>query len=198
MLRIFSVLTLCLCLAGPTRTGYAAEVAGLRIPDQIHLHHDATPLQLNGAGVRRKLFFKIYVGALYLPAPARAAAAVLAMPGPKRVAMHFLYKEVSRKKLANGWRDGFENNLDAAVFRSLRDRLTRFNGLFRAVRRGDVIALDFLPDGSTEVWINNELQGRVRGRDFQRALLLVWLGDDPADEDLKQAMLNTPDEEEGY
>jgi hypothetical protein len=80
----------------------------------------------------------------------------------------------------------------------LRDRLTRFNGLFRTVRRGDVIELDFLPDGSVEVWINNELQGQVKGADFQRALLLVWLGDDPADEDLKQAMLNLQEEEEGY
>jgi hypothetical protein len=196
MLRTLSVLTVFLLLAGPGPFGHAAEVAGLRIPDQVRLHHDATPLKLNGAGIRRKLFFKIYVGALYLPAPAHATAAVLAMPGPKRVSMHFLYKEVSQEKLANGWRDGFENNLAGNVFESLRDRLARFNNLFRTVRRGDVIALDFLPDGTTEVWINNELQGQVPGTDFQRALLLVWLGDDPADDDLKRAMLNLQEEEE--
>ncbi|MHA1569233.1 MAG: chalcone isomerase family protein [Alphaproteobacteria bacterium] len=196
MLRIFSVLAVFLFLAASPSGGCATEVAGLSIPDQVRLHHDVTPLQLNGAGVRYKLFFKIYVGALYLPAPQHTTATVLALPGPKRVSMHFLYKEVSQEKLADGWRDGFKNNLTADELPPLRDRLTRFNSLFRTVRRGDVIELDFLPDGTTEVWINDALQGQVRGGDFQRALLLIWLGDDPADEDLKQAMLKRQPEEE--
>lgn len=174
----------------------AAELAGVELPEQVQLHHAAEPLSLNGAGIRRKLFFKIYVGALYLPRPAHTPDAVLAMPDPKRVSMHFLYKEVSREKLARGWREGFENNLDPRALQGLASRLARFNKLFRTVRRGDVVELDFLPDGRTEVWINNELQGQVEGADFQRALLRVWLGRAPADEDLKRAMLNQPDTED--
>jgi len=42
---------------------------------------------------------------------------------------------------------------------------------------------------TTQVQINGELKGSIAGADFNRALLKVWLGDEPADTDLKQAML---------
>jgi hypothetical protein len=46
-----------------------------------------------------------------------------------------------------------------------------------------------LPRGDTRVWINDAQRGTVQGADFQRALLRVWLGNKPADTDLKQALL---------
>ncbi len=74
---------------------------------------------------------------------------------------------------------------------SLQQRLNDFNHLFRTVARGDVIVLDYVPGKGTSVSINNELQGTVPGHDFNQALLKVWLGDEPADDDLKEAMLGT-------
>ncbi|NOX76798.1 MAG: chalcone isomerase, partial [Gammaproteobacteria bacterium] len=51
--------------------GYALEVAKVNIPEQIKLAD--TTLTLNGAGIRSKFFFDIYVGALYLPQKTRDA-----------------------------------------------------------------------------------------------------------------------------
>ena len=167
----------------------ARDVAGVTVPDTTTLHEDSTPLVLNGAGIRSKFIFDIYVGALYLPSKATSVEAVLAETGPKRVSMHFLYKEVSKDKLTNGWREGLENNLDEARFKQLEPALDRFNSLFRTVREGDVIEIDYLPGKGTQVWINGELQGTVENPQFYPALLLVWLGEDPADADLKDAML---------
>ena len=61
--------TICLLLTmllfGPLVS--AREIAGVTIPDTAQLSPDGTTLVLNGAGVRRKFFFKIYVAGLYLP-----------------------------------------------------------------------------------------------------------------------------------
>ncbi|MCG6886974.1 MAG: chalcone isomerase family protein [Proteobacteria bacterium] len=167
----------------------ARDIAGVNVANTTTLHGGTTPLILNGAGIRSKFIFDIYVGALYLPSKATTVDAVLAEAGPKRVSMHFLYDEVDKDKLTDGWREGFENNLDPARFKQLEPALNQFNGLFRTVHKGDVIELDFQPGHGTQVWFNNELQGSVTAENFYPALLLVWLGKDPADEDLKEAML---------
>ncbi len=167
----------------------AREIAGVTLPDTLQLSPADTTLLLNGAGIRRKFFFKIYVAGLYLPSHQTSSEAILGLTGPKRVRMHFLYKEVAQEKLVAGWQEGFENNLDSASMKQLAPRLAKFNQLFRTMRRGDVIDLDFRPDTGTEVRINGELQGQITGADFYAALLRVWLGHKPADAELKQALL---------
>ena len=172
----------------------ARVIAGVDLPETLQLTTESTPLLLNGAGIRKKFFFKIYVAGLYLPQPQTSSAAVLNLPGPKRVRMHFLYKQVEKDKLISGWQEGFANNLDSNRFKQLAPRLTQFNQLMRSMRRGDVIDLDYLPEGGTQVRFNGELQGHIEGADFYAALLQVWLGENPADSDLKMALLNGTDE----
>jgi hypothetical protein len=167
----------------------AREIAGIDLPETLQLSVGTTPLVLNGAGIRKKFFFKIYVAGLYLPSRQTSTEAILDMPGPKRVHMHFLYKEVERDKLVTGWQEGFENNLDNTSLAKLAPRLAKFNQLFRSMHRGDVIDLDYQPEEGTEVLFNGELQGRIEGKDFYTALLKVWLGQEPADADLKTALL---------
>lgn len=172
-----------------THSALAREVAGVELPETVQLVPGGAPLLLNGAGVRKKFFFKVYAAGLYLPAYQTSTAAVLKLPGPKRVRMHFLYKEVEREKLVNGWQEGFENNLDSASFQQVATRLTKFNQLFRTMQRGDVIDLDYRPATGTHVLFNGKLQGTIEGADFYAALLQVWLGDEPADSKLKSALL---------
>ncbi len=165
----------------------AAKVAGVHLEDTITVAE--APLRLNGGGVRKKFFLKIYVAALYLPTPARTAEAALAMGGPKRVVMHFLYHKVGRDKLTEGWQEGFDHNLDAATQKAVKARLADFTRLFPDLRRGDTVDLDLVPGRGTEVQINGHLAGTIPGDDFYRALLRVWLGPKPADRDLKVALL---------
>lgn len=182
MKRVWLVLLLIIPISAP-----AAEVEGVRLPDSVSLQGET--LHLNGAGVRTKFFFDIYVGALYRQRASRHAAAVLASPASTVVSMDILYKMVDGEKLRHGWQEGFRKNQTAAAMRTLRKRLDRFNELFRDARRGDRYRFDFRRDGSTLIRFNGEQVGVIAGEDFQRALLAVWLGDKPADEDLKHAML---------
>jgi Chalcone isomerase-like len=165
----------------------AAEVDGIVFPPQVQVA--GRQLVLNGAGIRTKFFLHIYAAALYAEHRHSSAGAVLADSGAKRIVMQFIYDGVSRKRLAEGWDEGFEKNQDKAAMAALRGRLDRFNALFREAHRGDVYRFDLLPDGSTEVALNGKVLGRIEGADFQRALLAVWLGDRPADADLKRALL---------
>lgn len=167
----------------------AREVAGIAIPEQVRTHADDASLTLNGAGLRRKLFVTIYVGALYLPEPAREVDEIIAMPGAKRFSMHFVHKEITPDKLVPVWNTGFEKNLPADKFRALRPRIANFNGLFPTLRKGDRVDLDILPGRGVQVWINGKLRGKVTGDDFSRALLRIWLGEHPADTGLKRALL---------
>ena len=103
--------------------------------------------------------------------------------------MHFLYKEVSAEKLTEGWNEGFAANLTPNELKETEGRLSRFNALFRAARKGDVYRFDFLPGKGTVVRFNGESLGVIEGEDFFNSLLKVWLGQRPADKKLRKAWL---------
>lgn len=167
----------------------AVEVAGVNIDGEVQV--GGTPLVLNGAGVRSKFLVKVYVAALYLSKTSRSVSDILALSGPKRVAMHFLYDEVSKEQLVDTWNEGFKNNQSDESMKTLGPRIEQFNKLFQTVHKGDVITLDYIPDDGTTVSINGIEKGKVPGADFNRALLEIWLGEEPADSDLKRALLGT-------
>jgi hypothetical protein len=183
-LRLIAALAL---LLSPVMTS-AKEVAGVALPETVML--GTQPLVLNGAGIRSKFFIKVYVGALYLPARARDAEAVLRHTGPVAMHMHFLYSEVTQEKLVNAWNEGFAANLDTAARERLKPRIERFNGLFRNVRKGEVIRLDYQPGSGTTVSINDETRGVIEGEDFMQAWLRIWLGKEPADAGLKKGLMS--------
>lgn len=187
-MRILALLSLLMLTGLPTL--HAQELAGVRVPETVRLHQGSGALALNGAGVRRKLFVGIYVGALYLPQPARDLATILDMPGAKRFSMHFVQPEIPPEKLVPVWKQGFRENLSPDAFASLRPRIANFNGLFPALREGDRVDIDLIPGIGTQVWINGDLRGKVAGDDFARALLHIWLGERPADAALKRALLS--------
>ncbi|MGB6289965.1 MAG: chalcone isomerase family protein [Desulfobulbales bacterium] len=165
----------------------AREIAGVVVPESVTLKNKA--LVLNGAGIRKKLFMKIYVCALYLTAKRTAASEILADPEAKRIVMSFLYKEVGVERQVEGWNKGFRDNNSGEELKGLQDRINLFNSLFTTVRKGDVIRFDYMPEEGTQVWINDTLNGTVPGEDFFAALLKIWLGPKPAEANLKDALL---------
>lgn len=172
-----------------TTISTAVTIEGVDVAEQVTQSDSKQVLLLNGAGVRSKFVFSIYVGALYLPARKTSVNEILAFTGPNRISMHFLYDEVTKEKLTSGWTEGFEENNTPIQLQKLQDRLNRFNQFFKNVVKGDVIILDYLPGKGTSVSMNGQQLGHIPGHDFNQALLKVWLGEVPADSDLKSAML---------
>jgi len=174
-----------------TTSIYAQTVADIEIADTVSHSSQSTKLILNGAGIRTKFIFDVYIGSLYLEKKqnAKNAKSIYNAPGEKRISLHFLYDEISKEKLVAGWNDGFKNNLSTDELIKFKKEITQFNSLFVAVKKGDVINLNFIPTTGTSVVINENLKGTIEGDDFFTALLKLWLGHEPADSNLKKAML---------
>jgi len=172
----------------------ARDIADISFNEQISVESVEKPLLLNGAGIRYKFFFKIYVGALYLPAKQNSANQILKTSQANRVVMHFLHDEVEKEKLVNAWIEGFEENIEETAFKALKDRLDKFNAMFSDVYKGDVVLLDYIPGQGTRVTIKGAQKGIIKGEDFNQALLSVWLGEEPVTDELKDAMLGIEEE----
>ena len=171
-----------------TLSANALEVKGVKMDETAQVGGSA--LLLNGAGVRTKLMFKVYVAGLYLTQKQADANAVINDTGNKRVSMHFL-RELSAEKLLHGMNEGFEDNNSTAEMTAIEPQMKAFRQMMtsaKAVKEGDVIVLD-LTSASTQVSINGKLLGNIDGAAFNQALLRVWLGAKPVDAALKKAML---------
>jgi long-chain acyl-CoA synthetase len=168
----------------------AAEVAGVHVEDRIKL--ESTELVLNGAGLRTKAFFKVYVAGLYLTEKKTSADAVLGLGGAKRVSMR-LMRDLSARQLTDALDEGFRDNTPVAEQEPLKGRLAVLAAIMNALqsaKEGDLIALDWLPGTGTRVMLNGEPRGKaIAGEDFYRALLRIWLGDNPVSGSLKKALL---------
>lgn len=184
--RILSALVTVLFSAG---AAMAASVGGVDIPERATVGGQV--LALNGAGLRTKFMVKVYAGALYLPRPAATTEEALSMEGPKRMHMHFIHKKLKKKKLTDAWREGFEGNLTAKEHEALSPLIDRFCALFKDTARGETYTFDYVPfeGAATKVYRNGKLLDTIKGEGFMRALLLIWLGERPADNSLKKAML---------
>lgn len=165
----------------------AAEVGGVNLSDKASV--GGTELVLNGAGVRTRAIFKVYVGSLYVPAKATTTAAVLDK-GPRRIQLNLL-RDLSADQLVGALVDGLKDNntpAELAAVQAQSDQLVTIMKSFGDVKEKDVVTLDFV-DGGTRIALNGTAKGSVPGEAFNRALTKVWIGDKPAQADLKKAML---------
>ncbi len=146
---------------------------------------------LNGAGVRTRLVFKVYVAALYLPAKTADGEAILRSDQPLRFVMHML-RDLSSEQINSSINDALRETLTPEERQPLDSRMLQFNAILdalREIREGTRITLDYVPQLGTIVSINAEEKDRIPGRDFNQALLRVWLGDRARDPDLRKALL---------
>ena len=188
MQHTFSTFILTLLFSALTFSANALDLKGVKLDETAQV--GGTALVLNGAGVRTKLMFKVYVAALYLTRKQVSADTVLSDTGNKRVSMHFL-RELSAEKLLHAIDDGFEANNSKAEMTAVEPQMKAFRQLMtsaKAVKEGDVILLDYTT-ASTQVSLNGKALGTVEGAAFNQALLRVWLGTKPVDAALKKAML---------
>jgi hypothetical protein len=188
MTNIFSKFVLAAVFSALTFSAQALELKGVKVDETAQVGGNA--LVLNGAGVRTKAIFKVYVAALYLAQKTSDATAVISDAGNKRVSMHFL-RDLSAEKLLHAMDEGFEANNSAAEMTAVEPQMKAFRQLMtsaKAVKEGDVILLDYTTAG-THVSLNGKVLGTVEGAVFNQALLRVWLGKEPVDASLKKAML---------
>ncbi|MCC6210705.1 MAG: chalcone isomerase family protein [Burkholderiales bacterium] len=166
--------------------GLAAEVAGVKLPDEDQ------KLVLNGAGLRKRAFFQVYAIGLYLPEKKTGAAEAINAPGPKRVAMHML-RDVGADQFGGALTDGLKDNHSEAEMKALEPRIRQLLEAMAALKEakeGMRITLDWVPGAGTQLAAQGKPVGApIPGEDFYRALLRIWIGEHPVQSDLKKALL---------
>lgn len=146
-------------------------------------------LVLNGAGARTKYLMQMYVAGLYLTEPSGEPAAIIAADAPMVIRMEITSGLVTEEKLVESLNEGFEN-ATGGKSDQLREEINLFRKcLAGKIVKGDVIDLVYIPAEGLIVAKNGKKQGLVQGLAFKKALFGIWLSDNPADKELKRAML---------
>jgi hypothetical protein len=178
-------LLLSLTLLVPTAAP-AANVAGVNMEDKATVN--GQNLVLNGAGLRKKFFIKVYVGGLYLPAKMSNPASIIGTDAPRRMVMSFLYS-VSKDQMCEAWEEGLEANTPNSSA-EVKGAFKTLCSLMEAIPKGNRLVLTYIPGTGTSVEVNGKVKGTLPGKATADAIVATWIGAKPAmGDDFKNAVL---------
>jgi hypothetical protein len=176
-IRQYLMLTLTLFTLGTN----AATVGGVHLPDQ------QDGFELYGAGLLRKgLFFKIYVGALYAE-PGTSAEQILS-DSPKRLDIHY-FQRTPGKIMIRVAETTLRKNLTPSEYERLRTSMEQLHAAFIDGKKGGCASLVYRPGrGLTYLFDGREIV-RINSDEFANAYFKIWLGEHPGSRRMKQQLL---------
>jgi len=174
----------------PAAQAQPIEASGVRF-DAEHVVAN-TKLVLNGAGTRYRAVFKVYAAGLYLPKKVATADAVLTQPGPKRLHIVML-RDIDANDLGRLFTRGMQENASKEDFSKSIPGTLRIAEIFSTKRKlvaGENFSIEWVPGVGTVSYLNGKQQGEpVKEPEFFHTLMRIWLGNVPADAQLKDALL---------
>ncbi len=178
-------------LSGGVAWGDTVEVANVKYETAVDLA--GQKLQLNGAGIRYKFVVKVYTAGLYLTHKASTTPEVLSAPGPKRIHIQML-RDIDGNELGKLFTKGMEANAPREEFAKCINGVLKLSDVFasrKQLNSGDSFSVDYVPGVGTALLLNgkNVMPDPIKEPEFFAALLRIWLGDKPADDSLKDALL---------
>lgn len=175
----------------------AAISAGLSLHAQTMINSVSFPdsylagkdkLVLNGGGTREKYWMDMYVGALYLPEKSKDASAIVSANNSMMIRMVIVSGLITSDKMTAAVKEGFEKSTGGKQD-SYKDKIAQFQKAFsEEIKKGDVFDVIYTAE-TTSIYKNSVLKSSIPGFDFKKAVFGIWLGKEPADEDLKEGML---------
>lgn len=181
-MRTLIVLSLMLLLATPAAAG---TLFGVTLPDTVNVN--GKNLVLNGMGLRKKAFIKVYVAGLYLPKKTQGAKAILSADTEWVMEMKFK-RGVGKAKICNAWDEGLEKNTKNVTAKLTADFKTLCSYMDDAVE-GKSYIFTYIPGTGTKSKINGVDKGTIAGKDFGDALLRVWIGRIPPGDSFKAGLV---------
>ena len=146
---------------------------------------EPTPLELCSTGLLRyKRIIRAYAAALYREDCGGDDLAATAM----RLELSYFWS-IDGGKFGDAAETLLRKNLDPTGFAAIEERMRRLHARYRSVSPGDRYALTWSPGAGMELSFNGRSLAFIEGEDFARAYFDLWLGDDPMDERLRNALL---------
>jgi hypothetical protein len=169
----------------------AIEVANVKYEPSVDLA--GQKLLLNGAGIRYKFVVKVYTAGLYLTHKAGTTQEVLSAPGPKRIHIQML-RDIDGNELGKLFTKGMEANAPREEFAKCINGVLKLSEVFasrKQLNSGDSFSVDYVPGIGATLLLNGKsvMPEPLKEPEFFSALLRIWLGDKPADDALKDALL---------
>jgi Chalcone isomerase-like len=163
---------------------------GVTLPAKIK--QDNTELVLNGGGIRKKVFFKVYVAGLYVTDKSKNGNDVVAADKPMAVRLTVTSTLINSSNMSDAIQEGFGKSLKGNTT-PLQPQITAFIATFKKeeIKEGDVFEMWYIPGTGVKSYKNGQFKGTVTGLDFKKALFGIWLSDTPVDEDLKKGLLGS-------
>jgi hypothetical protein len=184
MKRILTGITLIILINISTM---AVDIAKVDIKENFIIANKK--MVLNGAGIRKKFFFKLYVGSLYLPKTNTDAKAIVDGNENMTIELDIISKLITSGKIREALEEGFAT-VETEKLKLIKNKLKIFVSIFEdeKVKRGDIFTFNYI-DGKIETYKNKKHVLTTEGKDFKEALFGIWLGDRAIDKDLKAEML---------
>jgi hypothetical protein len=179
------LLAMSLLLSGASAGG--AEIQEVYFKDSITI--DGTTLQIRGTGLFRFMrVVKAYVGALYMLEETPSERVLT--DTPKRLEIEYFHA-IKAEDFGSASNKVMAQNVGPEKFENLKPRLDEQNALYRDVQPGDRYALSYVPGKGTELALNGEPLGVIKGADFASALYAMWLGEKPMNKSFKRQLLGS-------
>ncbi len=186
MKKILSILVLIITLTG---FSYAQKtVAGVTMPRKVMI--GKTVLTLNGAGVREKMWIDLYACGLYLKLPNKNAQEIIDADDHCGIKIQIVSGMITGKKMSDAVEEGFKKSTGGKT-KELRKKIDSFKEIFskEEIKEGDIYDIMYVPEKGVVVFKNGKIQPIIEGLEFKKALYGIWLGEEPADDDLKEDLL---------
>ena len=163
------------------------NIDGIEFQQELSINDDT--FTFNGGGLREKFgFLDLYVGGLYLSKTSSDANQIVMSSNSMAIRIVIASKLVSRDRFIEALEEGFKNT---TVGKYTPIEIERFKEyLSDPFEPGDEIILVYSSEEEkTIIYKNTEIRGKFLGLPFKQALFGIWLGDNPAQESLKNQML---------
>ena len=166
---------------------HAKEVSGIQVVEAITL--DATPFSLQGAGMRDKFFMDLYLASLYTLNPYNDALVLVAADEPMLISLQIVSSLITSEKMEEATKEGFINATGGNTS-PLQAKIDTFIQTFKEpIAINDRYEFFYQPSKGVTISKNGTLKTTIEGLEFKKALFGIWLGEMPAQESLKKALL---------
>ena len=153
------------------------------------LNIEQTEVVRNGFGSRNKMMLSLYECSLYLPQKNNDAATIIATDQPTAIRLKITSRFVSQEKMLAALQEGFKSSTGGNTASIASDIAAFTNCFSEPIQMDDVFIMAYVPNSGVVVTKNNQQKGIVGGPEFKKALLGIWLGNNPIDANLKNALL---------
>ena len=168
---------------------HAATLANVTLPDQVNLEN--TPIYFRGIGLREKYWIDIYVAGLYIPLHLidnkATASDIIRANVAKRIHTHFIFPHVPKEKMIETLEENIKNNPN--ISSQTIEKIKTTQSWMEDYEQGDEIIFDYIPSKGTVIMVKGVQKGIIEGEDFMQAIFAIYIGENPASEQLKQGLL---------